>query len=198
MTEPKRPLLSIRRKPKIYVNPKHADKPAPAPKPAKPPKAKAPKPAKEPKPKQPPPKPLSREERIARNRAKKLRQGQEAIAGLITNWPALFDVGYPKPLKVGIAADIYKDIKARELELTRAKASAALMFYTQRAFYQQAVWQGGPRFDLRGQPCGEVTEEEQAHALKQLEKWRAEAESESVKVVVASVNSCSESSPLRI
>ncbi|MEN3262563.1 ProQ/FinO family protein [Sodalis endosymbiont of Spalangia cameroni] len=177
MTEPKRPLLSIRRKPKIYVNPKHAEKPAPPPKPAKPPKAKAPKPVKEPKPKQPPPKPLSREERIARNRAKKLRQGQDAIASLVAHWPQLFSLEQPKPLKIGIAADIYKDIKARELELTRAKASAALMFYTQTPAYQQAVHAGGSRFDLGGQPCGEITEEQQAHALKQLEKWRTEAES---------------------
>ncbi|MEN3262674.1 ProQ/FinO family protein [Sodalis endosymbiont of Spalangia cameroni] len=176
MTEPKRPLLSIRRKPKIYVNPKHAEKPAPPPKPAKPPKAKAPKPVKEPKPKQPPPKPLSREERIARNRAKKLRQGQEAIASLVAHWPQLFSLEQPKPLKTGIAADLLDDIKARELDLTRARASAALMFYTQTPAYQQAVHAGGNRFDLGGQPCGEVTEEQQAHALKQLEKWRTAPE----------------------
>ncbi|MEN3262594.1 ProQ/FinO family protein [Sodalis endosymbiont of Spalangia cameroni] len=177
MTDPKRPLLSIRRKPKIYVNPKHAEKPAPPPKPAKPPKAKAPKPVKEPKPKQPPPKPLSREERIARNRAKKLRQGQDAIASLVVHWPQLFSLEQPKPLKTGIAADILDDIKVRELDLTRAKASAALMFYTQTPAYQQAVHAGGSRFDLGGQPCGEVTEEQQTHALKQLEKWQAETES---------------------
>lgn len=147
MTEPKRPLLSIRRKPKIYVNPKHAEKPAP------------------------PPKPLSREERIARNRAKKLRQGQEAIASLVAHWPQLFSLEQPKPLKTGIAADILDDIKARELDLTRAKASAALMFYTQTPVYQQAVHAGGSWFDLGGQPCGEVTEQQQAHALRQLGKW---------------------------
>lgn len=90
MTEAKRHLLSIRRNPKIYVNPKYADKPAPAPKPAKPPKAKAPKTVKETKPKQPPLKPLSQEARIARNRAKKLRRGQEAIAGFVAHWPQLF------------------------------------------------------------------------------------------------------------
>ncbi|WP_406706427.1 ProQ/FINO family protein [Sodalis sp.] len=152
------------------MNQKHADKPA------KPPKVKAPKLFKEPKPKQPPPKPLSREERIARNRAKKLRQGQEAIASLVAHWPPLFSLEQPKPLKIGIAADILDDIKARELDLTRAKASAALMFYTQTLAYQQAVHAGGSRFDLGGQPCGEVTEEQQAYALKQLEKWRTAPE----------------------
>ncbi|MFT4463967.1 MAG: ProQ/FINO family protein [Sodalis sp. (in: enterobacteria)] len=151
------------------MNPKHADKPAPAPKPAKP--------VKEPKPKQPPPKPLSREERIARNRAKKLRRDQEAIASLVAHWPQLFSLEQSKPIKIGMVANILDDIKARELELTRAKASAALMFYTQTPAYQQAVHAGGSRFDLGGQPCGEVTEEQKAHALKQLEKWQAETES---------------------
>lgn len=169
MTEQKRPLLSIKRKPKIFVNPKHSSKPAPPP----PKPAKAPKPAKEPKPKQEPPKPLSREERIARNRAKKLRRGQEVIAGLVTHWPQLFSLEQPKPLKIGIAADIYQDIKGRELGLTRAKASAALMFYTQTLAYQEAVQVGDSRFDINGQPCGEITEEQKAHAAKQLENLKA-------------------------
>ncbi|ABN42233.1 gp26 [Sodalis phage phiSG1] len=113
MTEQKRPLLSIKRKPKIFVNPKHSSKPAPSPtKPA-------------------------------------------------------------KPLKIGIAADIYQDIKGRELGLTRAKASAALMFYTQTRAYQEAVQVGDSRFDINGQPCGEITEEQKAHAAKQLENLKA-------------------------
>lgn len=177
MTEQKRPTLTIKRKPKIFVDPKHANNPAPPPpKPAKQPKAKAPKPIKAPKPKQEPPKPLSREKRIARNRAKKLRRGQEAIASLIAHWPQLFSLEQPKPLKIGIAADIYKDIKARELELTRAKTGAALMFYTQTPVYQEAVCAGGNRFDLSGQPCGEITEKQKNYAQEQLEKWRAEAD----------------------
>lgn len=163
MTEPNRPKLSIKRKPKVYVNPKHAEKPAPQPpKPAKLPKAKA-------------PKPLSREQRIARNRAKNLRRGQEAIARLITHWPQLFSLDHPQPLKIGIADDILADIKACELDLTRARVSAALMFYTQNAAYQEAVLTGGSRFDLSGQPCGEITAEQQTHASRQLEKWQADA-----------------------
>jgi ProP effector len=176
MTEQNRPKLSIKRKPTVYVNPKHTDKPAPQPqKPANQPKEKAPKPVKEPKPKQVPPKPLSREERIAKKRAKKLQQGQEAIASLITHWPQLFSLDHPKPLKIGIAEDILKDIKLRELDLTRSKVSSALMFYTQTLAYQEAVLSGGSRFDLNGQPCDEITPEQQTHASKQLEKWQADA-----------------------
>ncbi len=51
------------------------------------------------------------------------------------------------------------------------------MFYTQTSVYQQAVHSGGSRFDLSGQPCDEITAQQQDHTLKQLEKWRAEAES---------------------
>ncbi|MBG6243217.1 MAG: hypothetical protein EKE20_16020, partial [Candidatus Symbiopectobacterium sp. Dall1.0] len=64
---------------------------------------------------------------MARNREKKLRRGQETIASLMAHWPQLFSLEHPKPLKIGIATDILADIKARELEITRAKASAALM-----------------------------------------------------------------------
>lgn len=178
MTEQNRPKLSIKRKPQVYVNPKHSDKPATQPpkpaKPAKQPKAKAPNPVKEPKPKQPPPKPLSRGERIARNRAKNLRRGQEAIASLIANWSELFSLEHPKPLKIGIAEDILENIKARELDLFRAKVSAALMFYTQTPAYQEAVLSGGTRFDLSGKPSGEITDEQKAHARKQIEKLHTE------------------------
>ncbi|MGG2143437.1 ProQ/FINO family protein [Symbiopectobacterium sp. RP] len=162
MTEQNRQKLSIRRKPKVYVNPKLVDKPAPQPpKPAKQPKVK------EPKPKQVPPKPLSREERIAKKRAKKLQQAQEAIASLIAHWPQLFSLDHPKPLKIGIADDILEDIRTRELDLSRAKVSAALMFYTQTLAYQKAVFSGGSRFDLNGQPSGEITPEQQTHASGQ-------------------------------
>ncbi|WP_440867874.1 ProQ/FINO family protein [Symbiopectobacterium purcellii] len=176
MTEQNRPKLSIRRKPKVYVNPKLVDKPAPQPpKPAKQQKVKASSPVKAPKPKQVPPKPLSREERIAKKRAKKLQQGQEAIASLLTHWPQLFSLDHPKPLKIGIADDILGDIKARELDLSRSKVSAALMFYTQNPAYQEAVLSGGSRFNLNGQPSGEITPEQQTHASGQLEKWKTDA-----------------------
>lgn len=171
MTEPNRPKLSIKRKPTVYVNPKLVDKPVPQPpKPAKQPKAKAPKPVKEPKPKQQPPKPLSREERIAKKRAKKLQQGQQAIASLIAHWPQLLSIDHPKPLRIGIADDILEDIKARELDLSRSKVSAALMFYSQNPAYQEAVLSGGSRFNLNGQPCGDITPEQQTHASRQFEK----------------------------
>lgn len=110
MTEPKRPLLSIRRKPKIYV-----------------------------KPKQPPPKPLSREERIAQSRAKKLSQGQEAIASLMAHWPQLFSLEQPKPLKIGIAADIFDDIKPRELDLTRQSQCGADVLYANTSLSERSM-----------------------------------------------------------
>lgn len=175
MTEQDHPKLSIRKKTKIYVNPKHSEKPAPQPpKPVDEQKVKNLKPVKEPKPKQQPPKPLSREERTARKMAKKLRRGQDAIASLITHWPQLFSLEHPKPLKIGVAKDMFQDIKANELDLTNAQLSAALMFYTQTPAYQEAVYEGDNRFDLRGKPCEEITDEQKTHAQKHLEKWRTE------------------------
>lgn len=49
------------------------------------------------------------------------------------------------------------------------------MFYTQKPAYQEAVLSGGSRFNLNGQPCGEITPEQQTHSSKQIKKWQADA-----------------------
>jgi ProP effector len=77
-----------------------------------------------------------------------------------------------KPLKLGID---------RELVtlgvLTEAEARPVFRCYVGRLMYQRALASGGPRFDLDGEPCGEVTADEAAHAkaaIAAIEVRRAE------------------------
>ncbi|EAV6897580.1 hypothetical protein FA598_24650 [Salmonella enterica] len=76
-------------------------------------------------------------------------------------WPELFDLDNPKPLKVGVLDDLMQDISARNLAIGAGVLRGVLASYTRRIRYQKALAAGGARYDLNGQPCGEVTPEQQ-------------------------------------
>jgi sRNA-binding protein len=61
-----------------------------------------------------------------------------------------------KPLKIGI----FDDIMALGL-MDEKTLRGVLCWWTRRLKYQCALRSGGPRFDLNGEPCGEVTAEQQ-------------------------------------
>ena len=109
MTETRRPVLSIKRKPST-LTPPSALKTSPAGQGGKVPTRKPPGAAKpEPKPQKvtpPPPATLPRQERLARNLARRQRRGQEGVALLQQHFPALFSLTAPVPLKVGIFDDL--------------------------------------------------------------------------------------------
>ncbi|EFP0251656.1 proQ/FINO family protein [Salmonella enterica] len=79
-------------------------------------------------------------------------------------WPELFDPDNPKPLKTGVLDDLMQDITARNLTVGTGVLKATLASYTRRIRYQKALAAGGARYDLNGQPCGEVTPEQQQEA----------------------------------
>ncbi|EKK9838431.1 ProQ/FinO family protein [Salmonella enterica] len=85
-------------------------------------------------------------------------------------WPVLFNLDNPKPLKVGIFDDLMQDISARNLTIGAGVLKATLARYTHHIRYKKAVCAGGARYDLNGQPCGEVTPEQQQEALAALER----------------------------
>ncbi|HGJ5857239.1 ProQ/FINO family protein [Arsenophonus nasoniae] len=174
MTEEQKPILSIKRKPKIFINPNHGKnskdekvkktvdkKPAPPiqPKPQKP--------------KQEPQKALSKAERAKKNRAKRLKVGKEFIETIMATWPNAFNFDDPKPLKVGISQDIRKESKEQNLGFPSFKIAAALNFYIEREAYRKAILDSRNRFDLNGQVCGEITEKEKEHAKKRLAKYES-------------------------
>ncbi|EDW2053695.1 proQ/FINO family protein [Salmonella enterica subsp. enterica] len=89
---------------------------------------------------------------------------------ILAFWPELFDLNNPKPLKVGVLDDIQRDIAARDLTIGAGVLKAALASYTRRIRYKKAIAAGGTRYDLNGQPCGEVTPEQQQEAADGLKK----------------------------
>ncbi|EEM8544084.1 prop effector [Salmonella enterica] len=111
-----------------------------------------------------------RPEGITRNQWKKQKRVQK-ITGF---WPALFDINNPKPLKINIIQDMIKDIQARALDMGAGSVRAALSTYTGHSKYIRCVAAGGPRYDLNGEPCGEVTEAAVQHATERLRAFRAD------------------------
>ena len=84
-------------------------------------------------------------------------------------WPALFS-GAPKPLKLRIQIDI----QAREPgRFGKPGLSAFFRRYTGSTSYLNAVVHGTTRFDLDGQPSGEITEEHRQVARDELARRRA-------------------------
>ncbi|EBQ4836474.1 prop effector [Salmonella enterica subsp. arizonae] len=114
-----------------------------------------------------------RPEGLSRAQWKKRKRVQKITAF----WPKLFDINNPKPLKLNIMQDMAKDIQARGLDMGIGSVRVALNAYTSHAKYIRCVAAGGMRYDLNGEPCGEVTETAIRHAaerFKDLErKFRA-------------------------
>lgn len=103
--------------------------------------------------------PISRSQR--RNRGK--------LDKLITYWPELFNLDKPRPMAIGIGEMLAADIETRKLP-GKGAMLFALGRYATHAKYINAIAAGGPRYDLKGNICGEVTQEEQEHAKNRMKK----------------------------
>lgn len=88
------------------------------------------------------------------------------IDRLIETFPACFNRTNPKPLKIGLGEELMSMAGTHPalLDLTRTRIRRALKVYTGTFAYRKAVAAGGPRYDLNGQPAGEITPEQQAFA----------------------------------
>ena len=93
----------------------------------------------------------------------------DCAAQLKDLFPALFG-GAPKPLKLRIQADIQERAPGR---FTKQVLSAFLRRYTGATAYLVAVSKGTQRFDLDGQPAGELSEEHRKVAADELARRRA-------------------------
>jgi len=84
-----------------------------------------------------------------------------------------------KPLMIGV----HKAIMEHQPELTKPQVSKALRIHTAQTRYLKALAQASERFDLDGNPAGEVTQEQrdaaanlvQERIKKATEKRKAEA-----------------------
>ena len=88
------------------------------------------------------------------------------IDRLCEAFPACFNRLAPKPLQIGIGEKVLAlaGIHPTFAELTRTQLRRAIKFYTRRFVYRKALATGGPRYDLDGQPAGEVTLDQQVFA----------------------------------
>ena len=83
-------------------------------------------------------------------------------------FPACFSRTAPKPLKIGLGEELMAlaGVHPALADLSRTQLRRALQVYTGAAAYRKALVNGGPRYDLAGQPAGEVTPEQQADARR--------------------------------
>jgi len=91
---------------------------------------------------------------------------------LMEQWPTVFparpdDV---RPLAVGIHEQLEKKYPDRSPEQVRR--AIAQWRYPRLGAYLRVVARGGPRYDLDGNPCGEVSASEQENARERLKEWR--------------------------
>jgi len=92
----------------------------------------------------------------------------DATAELKALFPALF-TGKPKPVKLRVQADIQERAPGK---FSKAQLSAFLRRYTGGTGYLIALTQAKTRFDLDGQPAGEITEEHLKAAQEELTRRR--------------------------
>jgi len=87
---------------------------------------------------------------------------------LCAAFPAGFSRTAPKPLKIGLGEEVMAlaGVHPALADLSRTQLRRALQVYTGAAAYRKALVKGGPRYDLDGQPVGEVTPNQQADARR--------------------------------
>ncbi|HOW80897.1 MAG TPA: ProQ/FINO family protein, partial [Verrucomicrobiota bacterium] len=90
------------------------------------------------------------------------------IDRLCEAFPACFSRTTPQPLKIGLGEEVMAlaGVHPALADLTRTRIRRALKVYAGSPAYRQALAKGGPRYDLAGQPAGEVTPDQQADARR--------------------------------
>ena len=87
---------------------------------------------------------------------------------LCAAFPACFSRTAPQPLKIGLGEEVMAlaGVHPALADLTRTRIRRALKAYTGMPAYRKALARGGPRYDLNGQPAGDVTPDPQADARR--------------------------------
>lgn len=85
---------------------------------------------------------------------------------LCAAFPACFSRTAPQPLKISLGDEVLAlaGVHPALADLSRTQVRRALKVYTGSPAYRKALARGGPRYDLAGQPAGEVTSDQQANA----------------------------------
>jgi sRNA-binding protein len=97
-----------------------------------------------------------------------MREGLDLLADL---YPRCFGRENRRPLKVGICEEVI----AQHPELSRHRVKRLLKDYTQHELYWSTLKAGTPRIGLDGNVAGEVTVEDEQHALIQMARMARRA-----------------------
>lgn len=104
---------------------------------------------------------------------------------IMEQWPTVFPArpDEVRPLAVGIHELLEKRFPDRSPEQVRR--AIAQWRYPRLGAYLRVVAHGGPRYDLDGNPCGEVTASEQENARQRLKEWRARRKAQAAAAAVS-------------
>jgi sRNA-binding protein len=96
------------------------------------------------------------------------------LAVLMERWPQTF-AAYPTPVRP-LATGIDRDLASALPEQSRRRIRFAITWWQRLRgpAYWQALLQGGPRYNLAGQPRGAVTPAQQEQARQALAAWQAQ------------------------
>ncbi|HEM7134769.1 TPA: osmoprotectant transporter ProQ [Providencia rettgeri] len=98
------------------------------------------------------------------------KKKQHRIDRIAQHW-ALFSEPEAKPLMIGIKEAMIAEVKEKGLDIPEGQIKQGLHAYINRKVYLKALILGGNRFDMYGQPNGEITPEQQAIAEQTLVEW---------------------------
>lgn len=107
----------------------------------------------------------------SKHQRKNQKNRRRWLEHLTEMWPQAFDMKNPRPLAVGIIDAITAELSARGAG-GHGAVRYAMKSYTGNIRYIRALAAGGARYNLRGEPEGEVTEEQRQRAAQTLKTMK--------------------------
>lgn len=101
---------------------------------------------------------------------------EQAIMTLKAFWPQLFDGDSPRLLATGMREQLYADIAGRDLPLSHKQVIKCLKSLTRSAGYLSRMREGASRYDLQGNVVATVTADEAHYASERMMKELLRAE----------------------
>ncbi|WP_424765239.1 ProQ/FINO family protein [Proteus mirabilis] len=98
------------------------------------------------------------------------KKKQYRIDRIAKHW-TIFNEPEAKPLMIGIKEVMIAEVKDKGLDIPESHIKQGLRSYISRKTYLKALTLGGNRFDMNGQPKGEITPQQQALAKQMLVEW---------------------------
>ena len=111
---------------------------------------------------------LAERQPLSKQQRKNRKNRRRWLDRLTELWPQAFSLKNPRPLSVGIVDAIAAELNA----CGHGAVRYALKSYTGNIRYIRVLAAGGPRYNLHGEPEGEVTPEQQQRAEQMLKAMR--------------------------